>query len=184
MYSDLKDIKRLRKYHGLTQAELAKLAGVSQSLIAKIEAGTLDPTFSRTQKIFGVLESLDTKSELQAKDVMVSKLISCEPSSSVIEAVQKMHKHGISQIPVVKEGNVVGFVSENTILEMIAKPKHDIASARIIDVMQDAPPIISEHTGLSAITPLLRYFPIVIVRKKEKITGVITKADMLHALSK
>lgn len=184
MYSDLKDIKRLRKHHGLTQAELAKLAGVSQSLIAKIEAGTLDPTFSRTQKIFIVLESLDTKSELQAKDVMRSKLITCEQSSKVTEAVQKMHKYGISQIPVVHEGNVVGFVSEKTVLELITKPKYDLSSARISDVMHDVPPIISEHTGLSAITPLLRYFPIIIVKKKEKITGVITKADMLHALSK
>lgn len=184
MYSDLKDIKRLRKHHSLTQAELAKLAGVSQSLIAKIEAGSLDPTFSRTQKIFAVLESLDKGAELQAKDIMVRKVLTCSPLSSVTDAVRKMHKHGISQLPIIKDNHVLGLVSENTILEMIANPKHDIASARINDVMQDAPPIISEHTGLSAITPLLRYFPMVIVRNKANITGVITKADMLRAFSK
>lgn len=184
MYSDLKDIKRLRRHHGLTQAGLAKLAGVSQSLIAKIEAGSLDPTFSRTQKIFAVLESLDQKAELQAKDIMIKKVISCSPSSSVADAVRQMRTHGISQLPVVKDNHVLGLVSENTILEMIAQPKQDIASARITDVMGDAPPIISEHTGLSAITPLLRYFPLVLVRSKERITGVITKADMLHAFSR
>ena len=31
----VQDIKRIRKKHGLSQVQLAKLSGVSQSLIAK-----------------------------------------------------------------------------------------------------------------------------------------------------
>ena len=115
---------------------------------------------------------------------MVSKVISCSPASTVTDAIRKMHKHGISQLPIIKEDHVLGLVSESTILEMIAQPKQDIANARIIDVMRDAPPIVSEHTGASALTALLRYSPIVIVRRKDKIAGVITKADMLKAFSR
>ncbi|MHA1431033.1 MAG: helix-turn-helix domain-containing protein, partial [Candidatus Freyarchaeota archaeon] len=45
------DIKRLRKKVGLTQTELAEKAGVSQSLIARIESGSVDPRLSTLQRI-------------------------------------------------------------------------------------------------------------------------------------
>jgi len=41
---------------GLTQVQLAKLAGVTQAYIAKIEAGTADPTVSILEKILETLE--------------------------------------------------------------------------------------------------------------------------------
>ncbi len=53
---ELSEIKHLRKKFGLTQSQLAKLSGVSQSLIAKIEADRIDPTFSKAQKIFEAIK--------------------------------------------------------------------------------------------------------------------------------
>ena len=50
--TDIDEIKKLRSSLGLTQKDLAQRADVSQSLIAKIEAGRIDPTFSKVQKIF------------------------------------------------------------------------------------------------------------------------------------
>ena len=46
---ELNEISRLRKQLGLTQAELAKLSGVSQSLIAKLEAGKIEPSYSKAK---------------------------------------------------------------------------------------------------------------------------------------
>ena len=40
------DIRRMRIRAGLTQKELAERAGVSQSLIARIERGSVDPRLS------------------------------------------------------------------------------------------------------------------------------------------
>lgn len=37
-------IKTMRKAHGLTQEQLAKLLGVSRSTVAKYELGTIDPS--------------------------------------------------------------------------------------------------------------------------------------------
>lgn len=45
------NLKRLRRVKELTQRELAKLAGVSQSAISKIEAGERIPKVSIIQKL-------------------------------------------------------------------------------------------------------------------------------------
>ena len=58
MKFDLKEIKELRKKYKLTQEELAKKANVSQTLITKIEAGKIDPTYSNAQKILEAIEEL------------------------------------------------------------------------------------------------------------------------------
>ena len=56
---ELSEIKKIRKNLGLTQTDLSKRANVSQSLIAKIEAGKIDPTFTKTKKIFETLNDLE-----------------------------------------------------------------------------------------------------------------------------
>ena len=58
MTYELEEIKKIRKSLGLTQAELAKRADVSQSIIAKIESGSIDPTLSKAKKIFGIYKQL------------------------------------------------------------------------------------------------------------------------------
>ena len=183
MESELKRIKSLRRLHGLTQAELARLSGVSQSLIAKTEAGTLDPAFSRAKKILDVLESLGREKEARAKDVMVTRVHTSSPADTVADAVKAMHSHGISQIPVVERGAVVGLVSEGIILELMVSGRKDPSAAAIAEVMQDAPPVVSEQTRIGAIMPLLKHFPLVVVTRKGALAGIITKADMLKAFS-
>ena len=56
---ELSEIKKIRKNLGLTQTQLSKRANVSQSLIAKIESGKIDPTFTKTKKIFEHIKGLN-----------------------------------------------------------------------------------------------------------------------------
>ena len=51
---DLSEIKRLRGKLGITQSELAKRAGVSQALIARIENKSVDPRYSKVVDIFSL----------------------------------------------------------------------------------------------------------------------------------
>jgi DNA-binding XRE family transcriptional regulator len=50
MFPTLQDIAKRRRQLGLKQTELAKAAGVSQSLIAKLEAGTIDSSYTKVKK--------------------------------------------------------------------------------------------------------------------------------------
>ena len=66
----LKTIIRRRKVLDLTQAKLAKLAGVSQSLIAKVESGKIDPSYSKVMKILETLDRIEKEEQVKAKDIM------------------------------------------------------------------------------------------------------------------
>ena len=51
-----KELQQLRKKVGLTQAELANSVGISQSLVARIEKGQVNPSISTLKRILKVIE--------------------------------------------------------------------------------------------------------------------------------
>ena len=103
MVYELEEIKKIRKKLEMTQTELANRAGVSQSLIAKIESGRIDPTYTKAKKIFSALSELEKKEEIKAEQIMTSRIISISPDMSIKDAISKMKKFNISQLPVIEE---------------------------------------------------------------------------------
>jgi len=172
---ELTEIKKIRKSIGLSQIELANLANVSQSLIAKVEAGTLDPTYTKTKQIFEALENAGKKQEKKAEEVMAEKLISVKPDDNIKDAIKKMKKYGISQMPVIDDHKAVGLVSEAILLEALLEG----TSTAIKDVMKDAPPLISKDSSIKVVSDLLKHYPMVLVGEKGKLKGAITKYDLL-----
>ncbi len=183
MHSDLNEIKEIRKGYGLTQHELAKKAGVSQSLIAKIESGRIDPTYTKTRKILDTLNSLAEEKGMKAEEIMQKRIISVRPDESIKTAIERMKRYEISQLPVIKE-HVVGIVSEGTIINRMSLNKKINAKDEISRIMDPAPPIINSKTGINVITGLLKHFPLIIVAEKGHLAGVITKSDLLRRVYK
>src|SRR3989338_4765884 len=177
---ELEEIKEIRKKFGLTQSQLANRAGVSQSLIAKVEAGRLDPTFTKAKKIFEAIDSLGKKQEVKAEEAMTKNLISVKPDDDIREAIKKMKKANISQMPVIDEHKSIGIVSEAIILEAIMNNK----GKKIKDIMEDSPPIVSKNTTINAVSNLLRFYPIVLVSEGGELKGIITKSDLLGKIYK
>ena len=180
MTYELEEIKKIRKKIGMTQTELANRSGVSQSLIAKIESGRIDPTYTKTQKIFAALSDLEKKEEIKAGQIMAGKIISVAPADSIKEAIAKMKKSQISQLPVVEDHKLVGMVSESTILEAMLNSK----ASHVREVMQEAPPIVSKVTSIQVVSNLLRHFPMVVVSEEGNLVGLITKTDLLGKMYK
>ena len=175
---DIREIREARRQLGLTQAQLAQHARVSQSLIAKIEAGKLDPAYSNATRIFEALSQLSTKREQTASAVMHSSIVSVLPHSSVKDAIEKLKKHEISQLPVIENHKVVGMISEAGILAALLDGK----KGKVEEAMAAAPPTVDADSPLSSFTPLLQHFPLVLVAKQGKLIGIITKSDLLGAL--
>ncbi|MEM4390185.1 MAG: CBS domain-containing protein [Candidatus Micrarchaeia archaeon] len=184
MLPELAEIKRKRRRLGLRQTELAKLAGVSQSLIAKLEAGKVDPSYGKAKAIFDALEKIEEKEWLMAKDIMTRKVISVSKGDRVEDAVRMMKKLNISQLPVLDGNNAVGMISEAVITEKVGEGADlsALSKARVADVMADPPPRVGEETPLPVLSALLRHAPAVLIVKKERIVGIVTKADLLKAV--
>lgn len=182
MLADIENIRIVRKRLGLTQSELAKKANVSQSLIAKIESGKLDPTFSKAKNIFHALHSETKNNSTTAKDIMQTKIIATSIDEKVGSIIQKMRKYNISQLPVLNK-YVVGIVSEASIL-LRATSGVNVSELTAEEVMAEAAPVISESTDIETVNSLLKQNSLIIVSKHGELKGVITKADLLKNLYK
>lgn len=179
MVFDLTHLKKLRKQLELTQHQFAQKIGISQSMLAKIEAGKLDPTYSYVKKIEIAIDFLTKSEEKEARDIMIEKIIKAKPEDNASSIISLMKKNNISQLPIFKKSRVVGLVTESSILEKRLK---EIKNLKAKDLMKETPPIINKNTKISVITSLLKHYPIVLVSKEGRIEGLIAKSDLLNIL--
>ncbi len=151
MASDIGSIKSIRKKLGMTQHELARKSNVSQSLIAKLESGKLDPAYSKYKKIKDTLDMVTKKIEKKASEIMHKKVISVASDVKLRDVARVMRKHDISQVPVVDNGIIVGLVSESEVLDNLAEA--DMLT--VGEVMVPPPPQLPPDAALSVIKSLL-----------------------------
>ena len=182
---EILELRRMRKVIGLTQDELAQRAGLSQSMVAKIEIGSLNPTYEVVRKIYQILNSFEQDDQTKAHEVM-SPVISVEAGDSISQVLNLMKERGISQVPVFsKNGRNLGSITEETLLELLLKGENlsDIANNPVEGIMEDIFPVINKELPIDAIISLLQYSSAVLVKIKGKIRGIITKADLLKVSS-
>ncbi|MCD6368173.1 MAG: CBS domain-containing protein [Thermoproteales archaeon] len=176
------EIRLLRKRAGLTQKELATRAGVSQSLIARIEGGSVDPRLSTLRKILTVIEEALEKHS-KAHHVMHTPVITLSPNDNLEKAAKIMWKYGISQIPVVDEKKrVIGTVYEDTVIKKILSLKNaeQVFRMRVESVLEDPLPVVSPDDPIDKVLRiLLSGVPAVIVTDKGQPVGIITKSDVI-----
>ncbi len=174
------EIRKLRKRAGLTQKELARRAGVSQSLIARIESGSVDPRLSTLKRILQALEEYVSE-QLTAKDVMASPVISVKTDTPIEKVIEIMWEHGISQVPVVnKEGMVVGTVFERVLVDTLFKYKEKALNKLAGDVMSSPLPMVSPDENLHTVARILRAgSPAVLVTSGKELIGIITNSDLM-----
>ena len=184
MFPPLEEIAQKRRLLGLKQAELARLAGVSQSLIAKLESGKIDSSYTKVKTIFEALERLEVKTKVQAGKVLHNEVVGIQKNEPVSKVVQLMRHHGYSQLPVFDGKHPVGSISEKAILSQILAGKDlaQISKLPTEEVMEEAFPQVDEDAPLALISSLLQVYSAVLVTKKGTVVGIITKADLLRML--
>lgn len=186
MLPSTQEIKIRRKRLGLTQQQLSKEAGVSQSLIAKIESGSIDASYSNTVRIFEALQRLEQKTVVRAGQIMSGPVVHVRTSDSVAHTLKVMKKKDFSQLPVFEGSHPVGSISDKTVLEKITAGAslEALSSQAVGDVMEEAFPVVDESTPLPAVSSLLNYHFAVLVRRKNRVAGIITKSNLLDLVGK
>lgn len=173
----LREIQRRRRQLNLTQAQLAKLAEISQSALAKIESGKMNPSYAIAKKIFDVLDELEQKGAMKAADIMQKPVISIGPDEKIERAIEIMREKSISQLPVMRKGIVVGLLSDVNLVGRVGEK--NLSGRMISEVMGEVPPLIPENTPVKTVSELLKYSPVVLISGGPKITGIISKTDLL-----
>lgn len=193
---DLDKIRQMRKRLNLSQRELASLAGVSQSLIAKIERGSIDPSYSNVRKILMAfeevlrrrkVEGMKLGAQLTVGDLATRGVVLVGPEQSVGECVERMMKGRFTQLPVMVGDKVVGGITDDrirdyTIEETRANRKtYDmVMQTKVEEVMMDPFPILSEDTPIEMASVHLQREEAVLVSRKGQIVGILTSADFLN----
>ena len=180
---ELERIVSIRKKLGLTQTQLAKRAGISQSLIARVEAGTVDPRYSKVMKIFVALEESKHRFIL-AKEIMTRGVVGVHIGDKLSAAINKMRDHNVSQLPVFDGNNQVGVISEGVIMDQISKGANIavISERKVDEYMEDPLPQVSAGTNITSLSSLLEHNKAVLIADKGKIEGIVTKADLLKVM--
>jgi len=184
MLPGLEEIPRRRRLLSISQKKLANLAGVSQSMIAKVESKNISPSYLKTKAIFDTLESLERRNEMKAKEICHGKVVSVQTHEQISRAVHLMRETGFSQLPVQNGDRVVGSITEKTLIQkLLSSSNPEFISRREIEtIMDDAFPTVNELTPVSMVSALLQYEPAVLVLRRGHVLGIITKADLLKVI--
>jgi predicted transcriptional regulator len=180
------EIRKLRKLAGLTQGELAKRAGVSQALIARIESGQVDPRLSTLRKIITALSA--SKEKKTAKDIMHIPVITVNITDNIRKAVEIMRTRDVSQLPVLRGKRAVGSIQEATIVKrlLLAREPGKVYGSSVQELMEGPFATVNENVSVTDVLTILgQGEPAVLVLSDAgNLSGIITKIDVVSALIK
>jgi cystathionine beta-synthase len=111
------------------------------------------------------------------------KLLTIEPDKTVGDAVELMQQFNIENIPVVKNGEPVGAISESGLFGKMFGNGHDIKQKTITEVMEPVYPIVAFDTPVERISALITKENGAVLAKDDSGNyHIVTKYDVLQSL--
>jgi predicted transcriptional regulator len=173
VFPKVSEIARRRRVLGISQKALATEAGISQSLLAKIENGKANPSYAAVNVLFEVLDRHEAGDSKKASDVMVRNVVTLKDNDKISKAAKLAKEYKVSQFPVERNGTYIGSISS---IDLLDAPKNGEVSAYVKNDF----PTVGENTPLNAVIALLYAGHRVIVISKGKVAGIITADDLFY----
>ena len=110
-------------------------------------------------------------------------VVTAAPTERIREVITKMKAHGISQLPVVDAGRLVGAVSEVDLLRYLASGEHSPESD-VAALVESEYATVSPQTRVELVQGLLADARMALVLENDAIVGIITKMDLIDYLAR
>lgn len=126
------------------------------------------------------------KKGLTAKDLVSSqkgKLIALDVKDTITKAVKILRQHDFSQLPVTRDGRIVGSLNESWLYQKLTESQ-EIKENTVESIMQPAFPFVDISAPIDSLTTMITAeTPAVLVRDfKTDNTFIITRHDIICAL--
>lgn len=132
---------------------------------------------------------MDPASDIIASDIISKRksagkgLITVEASETLQNAIDQMNENNISQLPVFKDGELVGSLNEKQILTMMIE-KPSAKNEKIEQLMDEPLPVVKHDLRVDEITRKLNNnMGAVLVETPDGGYQILTRSDLIHALS-
>jgi cystathionine beta-synthase len=131
----------------------------------------------------GFIET-DTHGDLRdliARPFESNDTITVDPDEPLANAYGRMKLYDVSQLPVIKEQEIVGFIDESDILLAVAQSNDrfdkPVSSAMVTDLA-----VVDVHDSVDKLMPIFNKDFVAIVKDGNSFLGLITRVDLLNYL--
>jgi cystathionine beta-synthase len=119
--------------------------------------------------------------DLVARRPEEGSVVSVTPDDTLLTAFQRMRLAEVSQLPVLKDGRLVGLVDESDLLLSVHQDAERFRSP-VNSAMTDAPTTIAPTANLAELEAVLDRGLVAIVADAQGFHGLITRFDLLNHL--
>lgn len=125
--------------------------------------------------------------ELKVRDLIAKKenkeFLSVKASSTVKEAFTMMKDHDISQMPVMKEGEIVGSITESAVLTYLLENPMSNTDKLVETIMDPAFPVVQEDLPCRQLSKYIsKKIPAVVAKDRSGGWHVLTQYDIIQAV--
>jgi cystathionine beta-synthase len=107
--------------------------------------------------------------------------ITVGPTDVLTTAHNRLRNAGFSQLPVMDEGELVGVVTEDAIIQHVfGKP--ELMNAKVSDAMESAFIRLDKNTSVNNLVAMLHVQPYAAIMDGDDFLGLITRSDVLNYL--
>jgi cystathionine beta-synthase len=137
----------------------------------------LSDEWMKEKRLLGV-ERMTLGLIIEMKAHLTPKLISVNPEDEVADALQLMNAHGLSQLPVLDDGNSVGSIREGRVMAQLLNSR-DLLHSPVSEVMDPPFPVVNENVEVERATKYLKSSPAILIEEYNRIVGIVTRYDVL-----
>ncbi len=114
----------------------------------------------------------------------LAPVLTAQPDDRITDVVDTMKRHNISQLPVVRDGQLMGLISELDLLNHMLFARHTHSAEETIEgLVSTEVAVVTPDTPLDTLGDIFSQGQVAVVLETGQVTGIITKIDLIDYLA-